>query len=125
MSNEPSVRLRLSRSMRMRQSREFSAARIGGRRLARGCLAINWLSLPGAPGSRLGVITSRRLGNAVIRARARRLMREAYRLHQHELLKPFAIVLVARASIVGKTFQEVEQDFLSLAGRAGLTAKKE
>ena len=80
----------------------------------------NWQSLkPDAP-SRLGVITSRRIGKAHIRNRARRLMRECFRLHQHELLQPVDLVLVARRSIVGRGFHSVERHFLTLLKKAGL-----
>ena len=45
--------------------------------------------------------------------RARRLLREAFRLHQLELAQPLDLVLVARPSIVGKKFSVVEKDFLA------------
>ena len=48
-----------------------------------------------------------------VRVRARRLLREVFRLHQLELTQPLDLVLVARPSIVGKRFAEVEHDFLA------------
>ena len=71
-------------------------------------------------GSRLGVIASRKLGSAVTRSRARRLLRETFRLHQHDLRQPVTMVLVARSSIVGKQRAEVERDFLSALRKAKL-----
>ena len=52
-----------------------------------------------------------RIGNAVARSRA--ALRESFRLHQHELSQPVELVLVARASIAGRGFAEVEKDFLA------------
>ena len=63
------------------------------------------------------------MGNAVARARARRLLREAFRLHQAELRNAVDLVLVARPSIVGKEFQEVERDLLD-AFRKGRLLKE-
>ena len=83
-------------------------------------MLVNWQSLPSGVPSRLGVITSRRIGKAHVRNRARRLMRESFRLHQHELLQPVDLVLVARRSIVGRRFHSVERHFLSLLKKAGL-----
>jgi len=79
--------------------------------------------LPAKSSHRLGVVTSGKIGNAVIRNRARRLLREAFRQHQHDFLQPVDLVLVARASIVGKGFAAVEKDFLTILSKAGLLAK--
>jgi ribonuclease P protein component len=70
--------------------------------------------------SRVGVVVSSKVGGAVVRSRARRLLRESFRLHQCELTQPVDLVLVARASIDGKKFSEVEQDFLNTLRKAGL-----
>jgi len=50
--------------------------------------------------SRLGVTTTRKLGKAVIRNRARRLTREAYRTHRNELPKGLDLVFVVRAPLL-------------------------
>jgi ribonuclease P protein component len=60
------------------------------------------------------------VGNAVARNRARRLLRESFRRHQLDLATPVDMVLVARPSIAGMSFGEVEREFLSTARRAGL-----
>ena len=109
----PSASLGLPRARRIKQGRDFARAKAQGKRATVGCLVANWLVLPAGSSSRLGVITGRKLGNAVVRVRARRLLREAFRLHQLELSQPLDLVLVARASIVGKGFSAVERDFLT------------
>lgn len=83
-------------------------------------MILNWSPLPSHRSGRLGIITGRRIGNAVARSRARRLLREAYRLHQHRFGTPVDLVLVARPSIAGKDFAAVERDFLAALGRARL-----
>lgn len=99
-------------------------AKADGPRMAWGCMMANWLpSAPGAP-ARVGVITSRRIGNAVVRNRARRLMREAFRLHQRELTSNVDLILIARQSIAGKPFSAVEADFLVGLRRARLLKPK-
>jgi ribonuclease P protein component len=112
--------LGLPRARRVKHRREFAAVRAEGGRLSSGCLIANWKPLAAGATSRLGVITSRRVGPAVTRNRARRLLRESFRLHQHELRTPAVMVLVARPSIAGKAFRQVELDYLAALRRAGL-----
>jgi ribonuclease P protein component len=110
----------LKRSMRLRTKRDFTRVRDQGRRLARGCLIANWFPQPAGTRTRLGVITARKLGKATYRTRARRLLREAFRLHQHDLRRPLELVLVARTSIVGKKLADVERDLVSALRQANL-----
>jgi ribonuclease P protein component len=112
--------LGLGRALRLKQGREFARVRRQGERLASGCLIANWRRLPGETNSRLGVITAGRIGGAVVRNRARRLLRETFRLHQRDFEQAVELVLVARPSIVGKGFSEVEHDFLTTLRKAGL-----
>jgi ribonuclease P protein component len=120
MDASPLPALGLPRQRRIKQGRDFARARNEGRRLACGCLILNWVGLPARSASRLGVITGRRIGNAVVRSRARRLLREAFRVNQTSLTQPVDVVLVARPSIVDKPFKEVARDYLTALRRAGL-----
>jgi len=115
--------LRFSQAQRLQRSWEFDRARLEGQRIVKGCLILNWRSADAETvqgTSRLGVVTSRKIGNAVARSRARRLMREVFRLHQHDIQQKADIVLVARQSIAGKSFAQVELDFMAAAKQAKL-----
>ncbi len=120
MPAETPKRQRLGRAMRLGQNRDFARIRQQGQRLAQGCLIANWNRLPAGASPKLGVVTSRKIGGAIERSRARRLLRESFRQHQHEFSQPVELVLVARNSIAGKKFAEVERDFLATLRRAGL-----
>jgi ribonuclease P protein component len=113
-------RLPFGRAARIKQGRDFARVRRAGERLVIGCLIANWQRLPEHSASHLGVITGGRIGGAVVRNRARRLMRETFRLHQHELAGPVDLVLVGRPSIAGKGFAQVERDFLTTLRKARL-----
>jgi ribonuclease P protein component len=116
----PPDALGLPRSRRIKQGRDFARAKTQGRRLTQGCLVLNWVAIPDGTTSRVGVITGRRIGEAVVRTRARRLLREAFRLHQPHLTRPVDVVLVARQSIVGKRFSDVAEDYVAALKKARL-----
>jgi ribonuclease P protein component len=78
----------------------------------------------GSGAGALGVVTSRKVGGAVVRNRARRLLREAYRLNKHKLKPNLQVVIVARAGIRGRRLQDIEAALLELLGRAGGLALK-
>ncbi|HTX21299.1 MAG TPA: ribonuclease P protein component [Candidatus Aquilonibacter sp.] len=120
MTAELPKRLRLNRASRLAQSRDFARVRQQGERLAQGCLIANWNKLPDGAQPKLGVVTSKKIGGAIVRSRARRLLRESFRQHQHEFAQPVELVLVARNSIAGKEFADVEKDFLAALNRANL-----
>ena len=70
--------------------------------------------------NRVGITTGKKLGHAVVRNRARRRLREVYRLNEH-LFKPgFDIVVVARHRCVTADFQKLTKAYLSLAQKAGI-----
>lgn len=108
----PAASQGLPRERRLRRSGEFARLRREGRRLVLGSLIMNWQPAPEGAPSRLGVVTSRALGSAVVRNRGRRLMREVWRRHQHALRQPVNMVLVARPSLAAQSYGQVEADFL-------------
>ena len=109
----------LPRGRRLQLPGEFLRVRNEGRRIVVGCLIVNWMETK-RTGSRLGVVTSRKIGSAVIRNRARRLMRECFRRHAPALLQNVDLVMVARNSIGGRALEEVEHDYLAALHRGGL-----
>lgn len=79
------------------------------------------------PLNRLGLTTGKKIGGATVRSRARRLMREAYRLLEAEnkLLHGNLIVIAARAKIADAKMQDVKKDMLWCLKRVGLIERPE
>ena len=77
------------------------------------------------PLNRLGLTTGKKIGGAVVRSRARRLMREAYRLIEDEqtLVYGNLVVIAARAKIADAKMQDVKKDMLWCFKRVGLVEK--
>jgi ribonuclease P protein component len=83
-------------------------------------LILSRLALENCGPWRVGVITSRRLGGAVVRNRVRRRLREIVRRHQHQLREGFWLVLVARQDAATAAYSVLEHELLHLARRASI-----
>ena len=62
--------------------------------------------------NRLGISVSKKVGNSVVRHRITRLIRESYRLNEEEFKNGLDIVVIARPSAKGRSFQEIESALL-------------
>ena len=72
------------------------------------------------PHNRYGFVTSKPLGNAVVRNRTRRLLREAIR-HAHPYLAPgYDMALITRGPVVGQSYQAVYAAVRKILRQAGL-----
>ena len=69
---------------------------------------------------RVGFVTSRRLGSAVVRNRVRRRLREIVRQHQHDLRQDFWVVLIAKRDAANASYPVLEGEWLRLARRANI-----
>ena len=92
-------RLTFSRNQRLRGQNSFKTVLEGRARVDSGAISVH--ALPSTlAATRIGISIGRRVGSAAARNRIKRLLREAYRLSQHELPRespaPYDIVVVVR-----------------------------
>lgn len=74
--------------------------------------------------NRVGITVSKKLGHAVVRNRARRRLREVYRLHEEVFQPGWDIVVVARSKSITAPFAQLTEAYLSLARKAGILAEE-
>jgi ribonuclease P protein component len=73
--------------------------------------------------TRLGLSVSKKVGNAVVRNRWKRLIREAFRLTQHELPAGLDLVIRPKAGAL-PTFEKIRHSLPTLARRAAKKVKR-
>lgn len=107
----------MERRYRLTHGADFARVREQGRSWAQPLLVLsagrNELGC-----TRFGFIVSRRVGNAVVRNRVRRRLREVVRRHQGEFPSGWDVVLVARPPIVQADFVEIERALMQALARA-------
>ncbi len=74
----------------------------------------------GLPICRFGFVAGKKLGNAVVRNRAKRLSREAIRHRFNDLATGHDLIVIARAGVAKATFHQVDAAIATLLERAGL-----
>ena len=116
------IRFKFSRSSRLSRASEFSLVKASGKSWTGKHLVLAILTRETEAPSRIGIIATRRLGNAVTRNQVRRRIREIFRLNQHRIQRGFWLVTIARFSSATATFDELERDWLRLAERASILA---
>jgi ribonuclease P protein component len=65
--------------------------------------------------SRLGIIVTKKVGNAVVRNRVRRVVREIFRKNLQKHSKNYDHLLIAKGAIVGVPYGKIEPEVLNAA----------
>jgi ribonuclease P protein component len=113
-------RFRFPAKQRLKLAREFEQVRRDGKTVRGSLLTLGTLRAEKEKSFRVGFVTSRRIGGAVVRNRVRRRLREIVRKRQHELVRGVWLVVVARPAAAEASSQILEQEWERLAGRAGI-----
>lgn len=108
--------LSLKKADKLRKNTQFQAVYKGGKSVANRLLVLYMLPNH-SEGGKIGFAAGKRLGNAVVRNRVKRMMREAFRLNRDQLPAGYDFILVGRRPVVGVKTQDVISAFLNLAGR--------
>lgn len=96
----------------IRRALDFVSLKSEGKRINCGSFVILWqlrLEKEGLP--RLGLVASSRVGNAVVRNRAKRIFREIFRLNQEKLPHHCDLLVIARSGVMESPYSEVKKRF--------------
>jgi ribonuclease P protein component len=109
---------RFRKSERLLKRSDFLNVQHNGRRFQTPRLIILHLDSP-VDRRRFGVTVSTRVGNAVMRNRIKRRLREAYRLHKAEWPEGIDMVVIARQRARDAELEDFVEDLRSWAAHLG------
>ncbi len=103
--------------LRLRRRKDFDNVFRGGRVWSNNLLVLRSLATD-LPNNRFGFVTSKRVGNAVVRNRVRRRLKEA--LRQLPLETAWDIVVSAKTPAAKADYHELNRAVVNLLARAGI-----
>ena len=116
----PRVSFSFPRARRLARTSEYERVKRDGFVRRGKLLILSAAEVENCGPPRVGIVTSRRLGSAVVRNRLRRRFREIVRQHQHDLRQGLWIVLFARRDAAKASYRALEDEWLRLAKRASI-----
>ena len=115
----------MNKTLAIKENHLFRALYHRGKSAARKTMVLYVMKRRNQPVNRLGITVSVKLGCAVVRNRARRRLREVYRLNEAKFAPGWDIVVVARSRCISGDFEKITAAYLSLAEKAGILAPDE
>lgn len=107
----------------LRKQKDFSTIYKRGKSLG-GKHVVLFYRKNGLGYNRLGFLASKKVGNSVVRNRARRLMKESFRKAEPNLQSGYDLIMIARNGIQLVKCDDVYRSLSSLFKRAGLYGGK-
>lgn len=104
----------LSKLFKIRKSFEYFALNRSKKRVCGKYLTIDYRFNSNIEAPRLGITLSSKLGNAFIRNKFKRIIREIFRLNKNLLSKQLEINILAKKLDKNLSYIEIQKDFLEL-----------
>jgi ribonuclease P protein component len=106
----------------LRKRTDFAQLKAQGKRLRGKALSCNW-DLQADAFRKAAFIVPKSCGEAVVRNRIKRRLRELYRLSQHDFPPALRSVWIAHPSSAKLSYAEIRSDFVQVCRRAGLLSQ--
>lgn len=116
---EKAKRFKFRKINRIKSKKGFQLVYTSGRSVVDSLSVIYVLASP-AEEVKIGLAVGKKLGNAVLRNRVKRMMREAFRKRINEIKSNTNIIWVARKKLIAADYKTYDRVLMRLVKRAGL-----
>lgn len=110
----------MRRKLRLRNREDYSRVYRGGRSFANGQFVVYWSKQLKAEPFRVGISASKKVGNAVVRNRMRRLVKEIVRHMEEQIVPHIDFILIVRKPATTMSYAELERSIKHVLRKAGL-----
>lgn len=110
----------MHKSLRLRNRADFSRVYRHGKSFANHQFVVYWFTRKEVEQFRLGVSVSKKVGNAVVRNRMRRLVKEIVRHQAADIASGLDIVFIVRKGALIMDYKELEKSALHVLRKAKL-----
>ena len=112
----------LPKSSIIRNKFEFNRVYSKGRSYVNQMMIIHLINSDNVKG-KVGFAVGKKIGNAVVRNRIKRLMREAYRISQHSINPNVSMILIARKPLIEAKSYLVQKALMNLCKKAKIVKR--
>ena len=115
-----SVGQRFPKHARLTETRDFAKVREQGKSIQSSLIRVGLLRTEEVSSAKVGLITSKRVGGAVVRNKVRRRLRGIIKSCIAEIPSGFLVVIVAKSAAAQATFEQLRAEWLLLARRLSI-----
>lgn len=114
----------LKKRYRIKNNREFQYVFKNGNSFANRQLVLYYIEKPGQRHFRIGLSVGKKIGNAVMRNRIKRYLRQAFLELEDNIRPAYDIIIIARQPTKQMNFHDVKKSLMHLLFKKKLLLKK-
>lgn len=109
----------MEKKFRLRKNAEFKKVYIGGKNFWNRNLIL-YIKKNKLEESRFGITITKKIGNAVVRNKIRRRVKEIYRLNLHRIKDGYDLILLPKKNVVDISYKELESALIHILKISGM-----
>ncbi|MHA0857573.1 ribonuclease P protein component [Paenibacillus sp. CMAA1364] len=114
----------MRKSLRLRNRADFSRVYRHGKSFANHQFVVYWFRKKDVEQFRVGISVSKKVGNAVVRNRMRRMVKEIVRHQETTLIEHIDLVFIVRKGAIHMNYKDMEKSILHVLRKASIVKLK-